>query len=210
MIESHHFFLKAQKLVSADDIDYGIQNIYKLVNQTRAARFKFIMSLLRRFEDSNSAAHIPYVCFLANIIATIPFSTHDEVLFTAYHLNRIVLLRASSLPDSLQRHIASSSDQMTMRTSAEANDPVMGQDTELVTIMTITRTLQLHIKHAYNLTDSRLRAYSPSEPLKSGEGIRLKDRLEPLDLSWVDLDAFANHEGRVRQVNLLFSLMGDG
>ena len=83
----------------------------------------------------------------------------------------------------------------------------MGQDTELVTIMTITRTLQLHIKHAYNLTDSRLRAYSPSEPLKSGEGIRLKDRLEPLDLSWVDLDAFANREGRVRQANLLFSFI---
>ena len=143
MIESHHFFLKAQKLVSADDIDYGIQNIYKLVNQTRAARFKFIMSLLLRFEDSNSAAHIPYVCFLANIIATIPFSTHDEVLFTAYHLNQCA---ASSIYSQLLEHIASSSDQMTMRTSAEANNPVMGQDTELVTIMTITRTLQLHIK----------------------------------------------------------------
>jgi hypothetical protein len=210
MVSNHLFTFKEPKLVRADIIDDGVQKLYKLVNKTRAARFKFIMSLLRRFEDSNRGEHIPYICFLANLIASLPFSTHDEVLFTAHHLSRIVMLRASMLPDSLKRHITLSSNEMTVRTSTEADYVAVRQDIELATIMSVTLALKLHLKRIYNLTHSRLRNYSPTEPLKPGERIRVEDRPEPLDLSWVDPDAAASFEGRVRQANLFFSLMGDG
>ena len=210
MVSNHLFTFKEPKLVRADIIDDGVQKLYKLVNKTRAARFKFIMSLLRRFEDSNRGEHIPYICFLANLIASLPFSTHDEVLFTAHHLSRIVMLRASMLPDSLKRHITLSSNEMTVRTSTEADYVAVRQDIELATIMSVTLALKLHLKRIYNLTRSRLRNYSPTEPLKPGERIRVEDRPEPLDLSWVDPDAAASFEGRVRQANLFFSLMGDG
>jgi cohesin loading factor subunit SCC2 len=117
----------------------GFSNIYKLINNTRSTRFKFLHALLRRYEGIATSSSVVYLCFLAKAIAALPFTMNDEALFVIFHLNRIISLRASTLADSLQASLAALDEQ--------AGNDVPDADLRGGVDMSLAVSIMLALKH---------------------------------------------------------------
>jgi hypothetical protein len=166
--------------------------------------------MLRRYEGTSTGSDFTYLCFLADSVAALPFIMNDEALFVIFHLNRIISLRASTLPDLLQTYLALLDDADADGIALSLTDtPPMNlrEGVELSLTVSIMLALKRHMKVTYELTDARTRAYSPSESLKPGEGFRYSQEVGPLDLSWVDSSAGASIPGCRRQVQTFCSLV---
>lgn len=198
--------IQVPKKASADDVNNGFGHIYKLINNTRAGRFKFLHALLRRYEGTiTKSDDIDYLCFLGKAVAALPFSTNDEPLFVVFHLNRIISLRASTLPDSLQRSLALLEE--------NAGDVVPENSLRGAVYTSLAASVMLalkrHVKDVYELTDARTQAYNPAESLKPAEGFRNDRQGERLDLARVDPSAGATLAGCRRQTTWFCELMQD-
>ena len=192
------------KVASAEVVNQGFTNIYKLVNGTRASRFKFLLALLRRYEGKTSGSDVTYLCFLASAIAALPFTMSDEVLFVIFHLNRVISLRASTLQDSLKERVANEKE--TLGTNSEVSVDLK-ENIELSLSASIMLSLKRHLKLTYDLTDQRTQAYNPAEPLKSAEAFRKDEDASALDLSWCDPLASATLASCTAQADLFATLM---
>ena len=190
------------QVASAEVVNDGFTNIYKLVNGTRSTRFKFLSALLRRYEGKTVGSDVTYLCFLANAIAALPFTMTDEVLFVIFHLNRIISLRASTLQDSLTERVAAVTAKNDEELSADLKD-----DVELSLSASIMLSLKQHLKLTFDITDAKTQAYNPAEPLKSGEAFRKDEEASSLDLSWCDPLASATLASCAAQAELFATLM---
>jgi cohesin loading factor subunit SCC2 len=197
--------LTVAKVPGADDVNRGFENIYKLINNTRATRAKFLHALSRRFEGAVTASSVVYLCFLAKAIAALPFSMNDEPLFVIFHLNRIISLRASTLPETLQTFLARLDAEGEETSDVPEADLHQGVHVSLAACVMLA--LKRHLKERYELTDARSQAYTPCEALKPGEGFRSDGREGELDLSWVDPAAADTVPACRMQVSLFCSMM---
>lgn len=203
---SHVIISRSQviEVASNEDVNRSFCNIYKLVNGTRATRFKFLRALLRRYEGKTSGSDITYLCFLASAISGLPFTMSDEVLFVVFHVNRIISLRASMLQESLQRRLKRLEE-----TNADNVDAETREGVELSIGVSILLALKHYLKLAYDLNDARMQAYNPADALKTGEGFRFDKDSAKIDLSMVDPLSAATLAGCKQQYELFCSLMHD-
>lgn len=193
-------------MANADDVSRGCANIYKLLNQNRNSRLKFIHAILRRFEGAASRSEIPYLCFLANVVSLLPYTTNDEVMYVVFHLNRIVSLRAAILHDALRRHLEEFGPLAAGKKKTKVDDSAR-RDVELSTILSLILVLKQYFVRCFELTDSRIHAYKPSQPLKTSEILRCNRVNNHLDVSWVDPTAGNDISGSIRQAKIFFALM---
>ena len=194
-------------MANADDVSRGCANIYKLLHQNRNSRLKFIHAILRRFEGAASRSEIPYLCFLANVVSLLPYTTNDEVMYVVFHLNRIVSLRAAILHDALRRHLEEFGHLAAGKITKV--DDSARRDVELSTILSLILVLKQYFVRYFELTDSRIHAYKPSQPLKTSEILRCNRVNDHLDVSWVDPTAGNDLSGSIRQANIFFALMNE-
>ena len=151
-----------------------------LLNQTNSLS-SFI--ILRRFEGAASRSGFHTCVFLQMLFhcCHTPQTTKSCVVF---HLNRIVSLRAAILHDALRRHLEEFGP-LAAGKKTKVDDSAR-RDVELSTILSLILVLKQYFVRYFELTDSRIHAYKPSQPLKTSEILRCNRVNDHLDVSWVD------------------------
>ncbi|KAL4184364.1 hypothetical protein AMTRI_Chr10g225240 [Amborella trichopoda] len=148
---------------------------------------------------NNQQSSLPFLIYCTEILAALPFTLPDEPLYLVYTLNRIIQVRAGPLESSMKtlisqyRHendakgpyengivekqfeaddVCNHENPMSVddfHAISEEDLHKLKDDCHTAIALQLLLRLKRHLKIVYNLSDARCQAFSPSEPLKSGE-----------------------------------------
>lgn len=143
-----------------------LAQLYTLFSDKRTTRNFFLSSIIRLFEKCTSSEEtdINFFRYLAELILSLPYTYADEVLSIIYYINRSVSFVGGTALVALETFFKKSK-------SNDKNPPAVAEDKlKISSMIMILLVLKHTLKRAYKLTDSRCKAYSPTETVKAREG----------------------------------------
>ncbi|KAF6168219.1 hypothetical protein GIB67_011604, partial [Kingdonia uniflora] len=82
---------------------FGVSRIYRLIRGNCVSRNKFLSSFVRKFDYlSYNQSVIPFLMYCTEILALLPFTAPDELLYLIYTINRVLQVRSGSLKETMK------------------------------------------------------------------------------------------------------------
>ncbi|KAK1438915.1 hypothetical protein QVD17_04727 [Tagetes erecta] len=81
----------------------GVSRIYKVIRGNRAARNKFMTSIVRKFDTPgwhNSV--VTFLIYCTEILSLLPFASPEEPLYLIYAINRVIQVRAGAIESNIK------------------------------------------------------------------------------------------------------------
>lgn len=163
---------------------------------TRAQRASFLKSLVNQFTDRGSVLHPPngkssakcqadltYLCYLAQIISSLPYEVEDEPLSIIYWINRYVSLRLGPVIDDLKKIFLKAGIPEELLEDEDTNLAKVSIDEYSLTLLTgpkldalvangciafalaLLLRLKFALKAMYDLEDEKCATYQPSSAI---------------------------------------------
>jgi len=165
--------------------------LYSILKNTKAQRRGILTSLLKQFEE-HAKSSLPFMLYLADNLAYIPFTVVDEPLFVIHHIDIMISVSGSNLLQTFKEKLKPPAS-CEARTNLETGkteyiyDEDLDDDEESVfdrlpeNIKDIQEAitcsqgcnlllvLREHLKDFYGFTALRINEYSPTDVSKANE-----------------------------------------
>ncbi|PRP84253.1 hypothetical protein PROFUN_08273 [Planoprotostelium fungivorum] len=123
------------------------------------SKYHVLQSVLRNFEDENKDK-LPYLKYVTETLATLPYATEDEVLFVIYHTNRLISLHSSPVQQYI-KSVVKDNPTPPMNTQLKEQTVSMAR-------LSFLLLLKSTLKNYYSLTDTKCISFVPgNRPEKS-------------------------------------------
>ena len=146
--------------------------LYKKVVASKSSRTNFLKSMLRPFaqhltDAPGAAGFLPYLSFLARVGAVLPFAKEDGPLAFIHQISPLVTQHA----DPIQAAMDALKGKQVATGAGSGEDAVktqllgLGQKAAAVALLLL---LKRHLQTTYNLSDSKILTYNPTEKKQFG------------------------------------------
>ncbi|CAL5393624.1 unnamed protein product [Camellia sinensis] len=86
----------------------GVSRIYKLIRGNRVSRNKFMSSVVCKFDTPSwNPSVIPFLMYCTEMLALLPFTLPDELLYLIYAINRVIQVRAGTCEANMKAFLHS-------------------------------------------------------------------------------------------------------
>jgi len=188
---SYMFQKKTWNSCSVLDHRAMLAPLYTLFSEKRTTRNLFINALFQLLNLSTSI-DTDFFQYLAELILSLPYTYINEVLLIIYHINRIISLMGENTLSALCKFFKNAKARATSEGMAFPKDKL-----EISSSVMVLLILKHSLKRMYKITDSRCKAFTPTDAVKSREG-RITD--PPVNSFSTDIASFKaiprqfNHE----------------